>query len=213
MENYIVEVISKDENIAKIKNGLIEKNIKNNIQFLFIKQDDVEISNDKVYDEYIKVMNQYKLACTFYGFYKDTNRIFLNNNPNPIVKIKINDKVIPLVRNISDSFICIDLHQLKNIRFNEEYKLMHFEVFLYELFQKKSIPFFGFFFDISDSWDKIEAPTYKNIDMKQHLLEKQEMQIEMQAIQKSGKQMQATNSLDEVIKYIKETNEIHTDRK
>ena len=212
MINYIVEVVNKKDNTAKLKNSLIEKHIKNNIQFLFIKQDDVKFDDD-VYDEYIELMNKYKLACTFYGFYKDTNRIFLNNNPNPLVKITINDKVIPIVRNISDSLICLDLLQLRGIRFKEEYTLMHFEVFLYELLKVKSIPFFSFFFDISDSWNKIEAPTYKNIDMKQHIDEKKVMQIEMQAMQKRGIQMQSNDSLDDVIKYIEEINEIRTDRK
>lgn len=204
---YNVYSIPAGENIAVKKNEIIKKAREQNQRFIFIVQDDLEIVEPTAYMDYISLMKKYNLGITFYGYYKNFNRI-LNTIPNPCSIVKVSeDRTEYFNRFVCQAFFCLDLNII-DFEFNEDFKFLDFEHFILESVKKQYIPLCGFYFDIPESWKYIKEKEdfdnnlYRKININELAQERKKMKKLI------GNDIKPELSTENLFNFLKQYNDI-----
>jgi len=158
MYKYSVFEIKTNENNAAKKNEFIKAAREKGDDYIFIHQDDIEIlPNITIFEQYCKLMEDYKTSLVFYGFYKQDNRLF-NGFPNPSINIKISDtESLQIHRRISRALIGICLKNNETL-FNENLKVYELEEYIRTIELEGKLPLGnGFFLDVPMSWESIHV--------------------------------------------------------
>jgi hypothetical protein len=200
MKNYKVENISHPT--AKKYNKLLElyESSKHDLEFLFIVDTENLIDIDEsLFTDYIALMKNYDLACTFYA-YNGFNNLF-NGKHNPMARCTLTDEVILITRFPGTKIVGFNLEKIKDRRFDENLEEIFLDYFLFQLAEDKLIPFFGFFIDVNNPWEKIKL---NKIKLKMD--ENQNNRIKKDRRYLDSKNINLTHSydLDKVLKFIKE---------
>lgn len=136
------------KNRAIIKNNFINIARENNATHLFMFNDNIEIKDYRVFEEYLKLIEINELSAVVAGFTSKINYVF--NTPNPCVKISHKDKIWTFNRNIGKDFMLIKIND-HTLYFDEN--LNELETEYYMLMHEELNPIYDHFrIDIDNAW-------------------------------------------------------------
>lgn len=193
--------ISAESNVAASKNKIIQKAKELNGDYLFIIEDDIKILNTEIFNLYISKLEEHNLGVIFYGYGNKLNTAL--NKPNPLFKIKVGENREEWFNRYPvSSLVCINLHN--NISFDETLLLLEFDVYMYEAFKNKNIPFNGFYFEVPNSYDYIEKLNYPTERIKtQELIQKDKNILKQKNIE-----LKLDGNADPIVNYLKQKNNL-----
>lgn len=151
---YKIYEIKTNDNTAVKKNEILKLARSENVEYCFIKNDDIEVKDESVFEKYCQLMDKYKTGVIFYGYYKRDNRIF-NGQPNPslIIRTDLNNNQMYFNRMVSRGLIGINL-KLVPFNFDENFKVYELEEFILRCNALGVLPLGnGFYMDIPKAWE------------------------------------------------------------
>ena len=149
--SYSIEKILKSS--AKRYNTLLDEYKLSEAKYLFVVEDNLEVENE-LFEQYILLMEKYDVPCVFYAYAGDNN--LFNGKCNPMARCTLKDETILITRNPGTSIVGFDLEKIKDRRFDDNLQYLFLDYFLFQLHNDKLIPFFGFFIDVNNPWEKIK---------------------------------------------------------
>jgi hypothetical protein len=190
------KLIEADTSVAKSKNKIIDE-LSPAQEFCFVIEDDLIVKNSSIFAKYRKMMNDFSLDFTCYGYHNHTNRV-LDQKPNPCVVV--NDGVG--AEHFFHRHPCSALMIFRNLRdpeqqpkFDERLQALETEFLITDLVTNKRIPFNGFLLDVPQSWKNFDRLNVENIRVKQQKQIQSDIEIRQSKIQ-------LDNSADKVMSYI-----------
>jgi len=145
-------VISKESNNAKSKNKCIKYAIDNGYKYLFILQDEVEIKDYRIFEEYISCMKTHDLYVMSNGYTGGANYVY--NIPNPCANIKYKNKNFIFNRFIGRDFMVIKINA-DTLMFDENLNVLENEYYV-DLYEKVDLRFEHFRMDIENAWKYVK---------------------------------------------------------
>jgi hypothetical protein len=148
------KALNIDNNVAISRNFVLKYAKEHGYNYCFIIDDDVKILDKFIFKLYVNLMNKYKLPFVMYGFHNQ-NRV-LGFRPNPAIIAKVSaGETACFSRFACNGVIGFKINEDLEL-FNEKLQILELQEYCNRHVKNKKIPFFGFFFDINESWKYFE---------------------------------------------------------
>jgi len=204
---YQIKRFEDKDNLSKILNEEIPK-CSSEYFILINSKLKLKESEESVIDKYINLLESLQLPFALYGFY-NSNRLF-NGNPNPSLNLILEgDYKIFINRQADNGFLIFKTEIFKKLDlpyFDENIKHKFMLVFSKKLQILNLYNYFGFFFDIHESFNYFEHKQ-KDLSEKEYLNYVQEINKEMKYIEDKKIDLTMLPNIDNLLKGVKETYE------